>query len=557
MNSLVISVHDGHFNLQLDALNVFTFRRTEIGPILSLSIDGKKLPKVYAYRDLQRKPSKNWNPSAIKSIDGKDAVSWLRQLSYSGTSQDPDALYNSLFFNYPGSVDGSYGLFYAAVGLYTGPQIDIEFENGTKKEYQNRAFFHLDFDGVKDGDTFYEKFCSGDLEQAPLLKKREVELLKRSGPGSPRPQFPDPVVELSDGTIAGYHLGDSDLAVLSVSSFLPTELDNDVNLKFSTITSKFLEESKKKGKKKLIVDVTSNGGGALFLGFDLFKQLFPSGEITSAFNLRATEQVDIIGRKVNQLLKDPRTMRGKAAAYERNSIFDLNTYVDVEGDKFSNWDDYFGPVTHSDFNFTHLARWDLDNEVMSLKSSRFVVAGHGTRSKLPSQVFEADDIVLLTDATCASTCAVFADLLKKEGVKSIVTGGRPRDGPVQAVGGVKGAQVLTFQQVFRSAAHVFELYSTPQEQRQLEDTDIGEIYRDGAYALARTVGDGKGGRINYRNAIHVNDKERIPRQFVYEPADCRIWHTPETILDMTGLWMTVANTAWGKGECSRGSSPSD
>lgn len=50
MNSLVLSVHDGHFNLYLDALNVFSFRRGEIGPIVSLSLDGESLPKVYSYR---------------------------------------------------------------------------------------------------------------------------------------------------------------------------------------------------------------------------------------------------------------------------------------------------------------------------------------------------------------------------------------------------------------------------------------------------------------------------------------------------------------------------
>lgn len=272
-----------------------------------------------------------------------------------------------------------------------------------------------------------------------------------------------------------------------------------------------------------------------------------------AFNLRATEQIDIIGSKINKMIRDPETMRGRAAASERNSIFDINSYVNIDGEKFSSWDDYFGPETVDGFNFTRVARWDLDNEPMSLKLGSFAVSGYGSRSKLPAQVFKSEDIILLTDGICASTCAVFADMLKGRGVKSIVTGGRPRDGPVQAVGGVKGGQVLTFRSLYSSAAHVFELYSTPREQRRLEDTDIGEIYRDGTYVLARTVGDGTGGRINYRNAVHPDDKERVPRQFVYEPADCRIWQTQDTILDMTGLWTTVANTTWGKGKCTAGS----
>ncbi|KMP02078.1 hypothetical protein DIZ76_010631 [Coccidioides immitis] len=558
MLALVNSVHDGHFNLYLDAINIFSFRRVEFGPIVSLSSDGKSLPKVYSYNDLNGKSNGKWRPSAIKSIDGEDAQQWLRRLSYRGSAQDPDALYNALFYNPPGHIQDAVGAFFTAPGVYTEPQIHVEFENGTKKEYQNDAIFHVDFDGVRDGETFYKKFCSGNIDQAPMLKKREVELQKRSS-ASPRRHFPEPVVEFSDGSIAGYFLeGDhSDIAVLSVSTFAPTKNDDNVNAEFSNLTSTFLAASKKAGKKKLIVDVTSNGGGSLFLGFDLFMQLFPEAKVTSAFNLRATKELDIIGRKINQLLKDPKTMGGRGAAYERNGIFDLNSYVDVDEGKFRSWDDYFGPVTNDDFDFTNLALWDLDNEIMSLKTSRFVVAGYGSRSDLPSQAFEAEDIILLTDATCASTCAVLADLMKAKGVKSIVAGGRPRQGPVQAVGGVKGSQVLTFEQLFKAAAHVFELYSTPQERRQWEDTHIGEIYRTGTYVLARTVGDGAGGRINYRNAIHPDDKERIPRQFVNEPADCRIWHTPKTILDMANLWSVAANTAWGDDGCTPGSSPSD
>ncbi|KMU88255.1 hypothetical protein CIHG_05426 [Coccidioides immitis H538.4] len=418
MLALVNSVHDGHFNLYLDAINIFSFRRVEFGPIVSLSSDGKSLPKVYSYSHIQ------------------DAV----------------------------------GAFFTAPGVYTEPQIHVEFENGTKKEYQNDAIFHVDFDG-----------------------KREVELQKRSS-ASPRRHFPEPVVEFSDGSIAGYFLeGDhSDIAVLSVSTFAPTKNDDNVNAEFSNLTSTFLAASKKAGKKKLIVDVTSNGGGSLFLGFDLFMQLFPEAKVTSAFNLRATKELDIIGRKINQLLKDPKTMGGRGAAYER-MYFRSHSYVDVDEGKFRVVGmTYFG-----------------------------------------------------------------TNLMKAKGVKSIVAGGRPRQGPVQAVGGVKGSQVLTFEQLFKAAAHVFELYSTPQERRQWEDTHIGEIYRTGTYVLARTVGDGAGGRINYRNAIHPDDKERIPRQFVNEPADCRIWHTPKTILDMANLWSVAANTAWGDDGCTPGSSPSD
>lgn len=47
MHELAVSVHDSHFNLQMDLLDIFVFRRKEIGPIVSVSKDGVELPEIY------------------------------------------------------------------------------------------------------------------------------------------------------------------------------------------------------------------------------------------------------------------------------------------------------------------------------------------------------------------------------------------------------------------------------------------------------------------------------------------------------------------------------
>lgn len=49
LSALARTTHDGHFNLQLDAANVFRFRRSRAGPIVSVSKDGKSLPKIYSF----------------------------------------------------------------------------------------------------------------------------------------------------------------------------------------------------------------------------------------------------------------------------------------------------------------------------------------------------------------------------------------------------------------------------------------------------------------------------------------------------------------------------
>lgn len=57
MHELAVSVHDSHFNLQMDLLDIFVFRRKEIGPIVSVSKDGVELPEIYVLSEYLLIPS--------------------------------------------------------------------------------------------------------------------------------------------------------------------------------------------------------------------------------------------------------------------------------------------------------------------------------------------------------------------------------------------------------------------------------------------------------------------------------------------------------------------
>ena len=52
------------------------------------------------------------------------------------------------------------------------------------------------------------------------------------------------------------------------------------------------------------------------------------------------------------------------------------------------------------------------------------------------------------------------------------------------------------------------------------------------------------------NILPDNADDQIPAQFVYEAADCRVFYTPEMIVDVTTMWRTVADTTWGTGASS-------
>lgn len=73
------------------------------------------------------------------------------------------------------------------------------------------------------------------------------------------------------------------------------------------------------------------------------------------------------------------------------------------------------------------------------------ITGYGSRANI-SQPFLAENIILLYDGACASTCSILSEMLRTQGgVKSIAMGGRPIAGPIQGIGGIEGAQSLRWQ----------------------------------------------------------------------------------------------------------------
>ncbi|EFR00207.1 hypothetical protein MGYG_03210 [Nannizzia gypsea CBS 118893] len=561
VESLVRSVHDGHFWLPLDLISFFIFRRTEIGSLVSLSDDGKKFPKLYSKNDL----SESADAPAIKTIDGQDAIQWMENSSLEGLQQDLDALYNGMFLNLPLNNESSLGAFRSRHGIYTGDNTKLVYEDGTTKEAENYAFFTQDLTGVTDGDSFYEKFCTGRDNSGDLLRAGKAEEKYKehhffiAGPipsqnsqppahvaARDLPPVPKPDYETPDGSLAGYFLDGqhSNTAILHLRNFGGEANTSQPLMDFSETTTKFLEGCRKTRKKKLIIDVSGNPGGVIFLGYDVFKQVLPEGKIETPSNMRAIEQLNITGSKINYLLSHPQDPKAPEAKTQRNDIFDIDVYTNTDGSKFPSWAALYGPEELPQGMFTHPTLWDLNNTEASERGG-IVVSGYGDRSHIAPQAFKTEDIVIVTDGICASTCSIFTDLMRRHGVKFIAVGGRPRPGPMQAVGGVKGAQVLNFGYLHHLATYIYDKLSTDEERLQLDKTQTGEMYNKGSYVLGRLHERGKDGTINFRNAVYTEDKQRIPRQFVYEPAECKMFFTREALFDPKAWWGRIAQSWWG------------
>ena len=119
------------------------------------------------------------------------------------------------------------------------------------------------------------------------------------------------------------------------------------------------------------------------------------------------------------------------------------------------------------------------------------------------------------------------------GVKTVAVGGRPQDGPMQAIGGTRGALKYDSNSIDVDMEVAQKLGNVT-----FPDRDIDFWVQYAGVNLADQVRKG----------------QSFPLQFAYEAADCRIFYTPSTFLDYAALWKYAADAAWSDpGLCVTGS----
>jgi hypothetical protein len=146
-----------------------------------------------------------------------------------------------------------------SVQVYPGAETTLKFANGTKVTYQNYAKVLAKLDGVTDGASLYKKLFTYPKPLPSASASASPTASPTAAPtptGTPAPGYPPPVIREPHNLIGGYFLdGDySDVAVLSIPSF-------SYQPAFASTAEKFLAAAKAAGKKKLVVDVSANGGG--------------------------------------------------------------------------------------------------------------------------------------------------------------------------------------------------------------------------------------------------------------------------------------------------------
>ncbi|KAI1496509.1 peptidase S41 family protein [Biscogniauxia marginata] len=548
---IITSAHDGHFSYRPDIFKVFRFRSNLASDIVSVSKDGKEVPKLYHKADLAFNATKT--PVAITRINGQDAVTFISDLnSKFSVFQDPDSQWNNQFATYA-NPEGS--LVIAASLAFQGPRVTLTYEDGQQKAEDTFATLPegVEFSGITNGEEFYNRFCNPEGEESVAAGSSTVPVATSSaGLVIPEPTisgYPVPIVRDSgSNTTSGYFLngtGYEDVAVLSVSSFAPSgnvgSLEYLTN--FQDTVESFLSQSNKAGKKRLVIDVTANGGGFVVAGYELFAQLFPDVEQFGATNLRLADSMVDIARIAASIPAgfQPTTVNEQLALQilAQNSITTNllpGGVLTPDGQPFTTVDEIISPVSLKNDQFTA-----YQNAPLNMPAFEFNLTGVGSRANPPPAVFSPENVVILTDGTCGSTCTLFSYLLLFQlNVKSTAVGGRPQVGPMQSIAGVEGAQVFLFSEISSLASAVIEL-APKRCQAELLAGELG-VLADG-YVLKRGIDPVNAGAINGKNAFSPSDSQ-TPLQFLYEPANCRFFYTAEMLSKPELVWQRTVDATW-------------
>jgi len=561
------NLHDGHFVFYPDSVTgVFTFGRSI--PLVSVSMDGQSLPEPYAFADVLTASFGNssFTPSAIVAIEGQNATDYLLDWSQYGSLQDRDALYNNLFYipaqislGSSGSGTGTFSGGGRGRVIYPGPTTTLTFANGTTSVYDNFARVLVDFENITTGADIYEQYFAvpqeafdNALALATSTTATTSTTSSSAAPTSttttstPAPGYPTPVVRHSNNYNGGYFLDGEDyddVAVLNAASFVG---GGGSQTEFQNVNSEFIAAALAANKTKLIIDVSANGGGTILQGYDLFKQLFPSILPYGATRFRAHEAFDLIGQEFSELAGQwPRsltyddgneTIQGILA-----SAWNYRHDVDVNYELFSSWAEKYGPHAYGPGpdNFTSIIRWNLSDVLIPNNSGGIYVSGYLNRSNVTTQPFHRDNIIIITDGYCASTCTIFSEFMRQQaGVQTILLGGRPNYDIAQAIGGVKGTNSFPYSYILSGVETVFA-FEDESGRDYYNDTALGDytqypFYRSPSVPV-----------VNSRDGLREGDETQLPLQFLYEPADCRVFYTPEMVVDETAVWKTIADTVWG------------
>ncbi|KAH6630049.1 hypothetical protein B0J18DRAFT_474681 [Chaetomium sp. MPI-SDFR-AT-0129] len=521
------SAHDGHFHTATCTAGGISFERSVY--LISVSPDGLKDPLVYVY----------------------EVESFLRAEAFYNLA-DPDSAWNYLFWNTardPAKVPLSATFTFpsSVFNWYPGKSTTIGFANGTSKSYDTKAVVETATwsENITDGEAFFQYYCvKPALDAAAAASSPPPSHSSGSQTSAAIPavtgifQHPSAVVQDPFEVVAGYYLkgsGYEDVAILWVAQFLAMiDLTNPVQMEtLRNVTRDFLADAVAAGKKRLVLDVSGNLGGISNSPIEIFDRLFPSArtKVEMHVNYELTEPVKLFTDSFGAIPLS--AMAPKANDSETEHEIKMKAlYNDYN---FRTWEDVNGA------NFTSLAEFLTQN---------FIPFGYGPYYNASYQdPFKAENVVILSDGTCASACAVFLHFLAQLNIRTIAIGGLPGGKQMQAIGGTKGDQAASAAIIQEDVEILTALGAIQQEDKEYAESILPGLIPLPLGSIKGTLLREYG--INTRNHILAGDT--VPSMMRFEPADCHVYYTPENIADVEQMWRDAVDIAWSEKACAAGS----
>ncbi|KAI8180792.1 Peptidase S41 family protein ustP [Colletotrichum sp. SAR 10_75] len=536
--------HDGHFVYYPDLLTA-VFEWTRERALVSISEDGSSLPVIKIYEEVVSSPE---TASEVKLINGIDAATYLDEtINKANWNRDADSAYNSVFFEQSlYATTGGKGYFSSGGRIryvYQGANTTITFANGTEVTFENHATVKKALTGVVDGPSFYAKFCNplSPAVDAPSSTTPSTG----SGSSDLLPGYPSPIVTTPDGIVSGYYLegeGLDDVAVIVLTAF-----ESESPAEFQAAARDFYTAALAAGKTKLVIDFQQNGGGYILQGYDFFRQLFPHTVQEGNSRWKENDGFNAAAEIVSRISNEPNATNNAnidlVTSYSE-SWFNWRYDYNISNEGFSSFEDKFDPQVFQNTSYTNLMRWNLNDPLTTVNATfglGIEITGYGNLTNV-AQPFEADNIIILYDGVCASTCTIASEFLRIHGgVKSIAMGGRPKEGGIEGVGGIKGSQVLDWSSIYGFSTDLLP-YATTDKQKAAFAT-YSDLPLNRSLAAAVNVRD---------QILRDNVEDGIPAQFVKEIADCRLYWTLPMVNDVTEVWKAAANAAFNGAKCAYG-----
>ncbi|KAL9091246.1 MAG: hypothetical protein Q9159_001541 [Coniocarpon cinnabarinum] len=358
----------------------------------------------------------------------------------------------------------------------------------------------------------------------------------------PKPAYPsDPVIAQpdlgGDGFVTGYYVKVNKTYSFGVLSIPTFDVTGEAIATFSDTIACFIQRTQTDRITEVVIDLQRNKGGSSILAWNTFSQFFPDIIPFAGSRLRATHVTNDIGAALTPFGESIQEKKNASYGDFLDDPWAVTKYINPRTDsRFTSWPSFFQSLDQdSRGEFTAVKRTnlrynDFDRAATADDASeRQYGITYGRNIADTAPPFDVDSILLLTDGLCGSACALFAEAMTHEvGVKTVVVGGHPQPGLMQAVGGTRGSQKWDSISVDHDKALAHELLRSDAH-RVLATRNPGILSDTVTFTLADQIRRG----------------EYAPLQFSYEPANCRIFYTFENYRDYNRLWTDAADALWG------------